>query len=143
MKKLLAGKGKHVISFFVVAMLLVLPLLGLTAIHSASAAGVIDNINSNLQNTQLQSLGGPGDQLPQTIGRIVGVLLGLLGVVFVVIVIYAGFMWMMAQGDDAKIAKARKTIINGVIAIIIIFAAYAITSFVINQIGKAAAGTGN
>jgi len=134
-------KRKHLISFFLVALMLALPILGLTAVHSASAQ-IIQNIETNLQGTQLEELGGSGDNLPATIGRIVGVLLGLLGVVFVVIVIYAGFMWMMAQGDEAKIGKARKTIIQGVVAIVIIFAAYAITSFVISQIGGAASGQG-
>lgn len=141
MKKLLTEKRKHLVSFFVLAMMLVLPIMGLTAIHSASA-DILTNIDQNLKNTQLNELGGEGENLPATIGRIVGVLLGLLGVIFVVIVIYAGFMWMLAQGDDGKIAKARKTIIQGVIAIVIIFAAYAITSFVITQIGGAAANGG-
>lgn len=141
MKKSLRGKGKHLISFFIVALMLALPVLGLTAIHSASAQAqdIINGAQSNLTNTGLIQLGGEGTDLPATVGRIVGILLGLLGVVFVILVIFAGFNWMMAQGDETKIAKARKTIIQGVVAIIIIFAAYAITSFVITQIGGAAA----
>ncbi len=139
MKKLLKEKRKHLFSFLMVVMFLAVPVLGLGLVHPASA-DIVTNIEGNLTATGLQQLGDEGANLPKTIGNVVGVLLGLLGVVFVLIVIYAGFMWMMAQGDETKITKARKTIIQGVVAIVIIFMAYAITSFVIAQIGKTAAG---
>lgn len=72
--------------------------------------------------------------LPQLVGGIIQAALGLLGIVLVVIIIYAGFLWMTAQGDDAKVTKAKGMIANAVIGMIIIFAAYAITNFVINAL---------
>jgi hypothetical protein len=44
--------------------------------------------------------------------------------------IYAGITWMIARGNEQKVAQAKDMIINSVIGIIIVFAAYAITSFI-------------
>lgn len=79
---------------------------------------------------------GTGD-LSGKIGAIVGSLLGLVGTVFVVLMIYAGVLWMTAAGDDDKIKKAKDLIIGAVIGLVIIFSAYAITSFVLTSVIKA------
>ncbi|MFA5124955.1 MAG: LamG-like jellyroll fold domain-containing protein [Patescibacteria group bacterium] len=63
------------------------------------------------------------------IGRILQVLFGLLGVVVVLLIIYGGFIWMTAGGDPDKVNKAKKTIYNAIIGLVIIFSAFAITSF--------------
>jgi hypothetical protein len=47
--------------------------------------------------------------------------------------IYAGILWMTAQGNDQQVTKAKTLMINSVIGIIIVFAAYAITAFVGNN----------
>jgi hypothetical protein len=44
--------------------------------------------------------------------------------------IYAGILWMTAEGNDQQVAKAKSLLINSIIGIIIVFAAYAITSFI-------------
>ena len=57
---------------------------------------------------------GLSDQeLPVIIGNILGVALGLLGIVFLVLMLYAGFMWMTAGGNDDKVGEGRKWIISG------------------------------
>jgi len=44
--------------------------------------------------------------------------------------IYAGITWMTAQGNEQQVAKSKTLMINAVIGIIIVFAAYALTSFI-------------
>ncbi len=75
------------------------------------------------------------------IGNIVGYALGLLGIVFVVLTIYAGYLWMTAQGNEEQITKAKKMITNAVIGIIIISLAYVITSFVMTNVQTASTAT--
>jgi len=75
-----------------------------------------------------------GPTLPEMIGRIIRIVLGLLGVVMVVLVIYAGFMWMTAGGTPEKVEKAQKIIVQAVIGLAIILAAYAITDFVLGKL---------
>ncbi|MEA3249703.1 MAG: hypothetical protein U9Q03_05110 [Patescibacteria group bacterium] len=69
-----------------------------------------------------------------TIGKIINAFLGLLGIIAVLIVLYAGFLWMTAGGDAQKIQKAKRWLINGVIGLIIILSAYAIASFILRAI---------
>lgn len=54
-------------------------------------------------------------------------MLGLVGIVMVIINIYAGFKWMTAGGNEEAIEHSKKLIRNAVIGLIIVLTAYAIT----------------
>lgn len=82
-----------------------------------------------------------GGDIRVTIANIIRVALGLLGIVAITIVLYGGFVWMTAGGDENKVATAKKILFNGVIGLIIILSAYAITSFVIRNLLQATGGT--
>lgn len=76
------------------------------------------------------------------IGSIVVVLLGMLGLVLVLIILYAGALWgFMSNGDPAKIKKAKEMIINAVIGLFIIFTSYMITTFTLDRIKDMNSGT--
>lgn len=78
-----------------------------------------------------------GTYVAETVGMLVNSLMGLLGIVFMILVIYAGFLWMTAGGNLEQVSKAKKLLVNGVIGLIIIMAAYSITDFVIYSIWSA------
>jgi hypothetical protein len=78
-------------------------------------------------------------QLEQTIGTIISVILGFLGVIFLVLTIWAGFLWMTAGGNDSQVDKAKNMLVRAVIGLIIILSAYAITSFVTSNLTTAVA----
>jgi hypothetical protein len=61
---------------------------------------------------------------------VISAFLGLLGIIFLVLIIYSGFNWMTAGGDEEKVTKAKQTLTQAVIGLIIIIAAYSITYFV-------------
>lgn len=67
-------------------------------------------------------------------GQIIGTVLSFVGVLFLILMIYAGILWMTAQGNDSQVTKAKNLLINGIIGLIIVFAAYAITSFIGSEI---------
>ena len=71
------------------------------------------------------------------IARIIRVALGLLGIVALVLILYGGYVWMTAGGNEENIQKAKKILMNAAIGLIIILCAYAIASFVINALSKA------
>jgi phage shock protein PspC (stress-responsive transcriptional regulator) len=90
-------------------------------------------VKGNLDAVQQDS--GLGDKdLDETLGLLINVLLGLLGIIFLVLVIYAGFLWMTAGGDEKRVAKAKSIIITAVIGLVILLSAYAISSFVLDQL---------
>ena len=64
------------------------------------------------------------------IGGVVSTALGFLGVIFVILIIYAGYNWMTAAGEEEKVRKAQDTIKRAVIGLIITTSAYAIWNFV-------------
>jgi len=69
-----------------------------------------------------------------TVARIINVALGLLGIIMVVLMVYAGFLWMTAAGNEEKAGTARKIIFSAIIGLIIILSAYAISNFVVGRI---------
>ena len=80
---------------------------------------------------------GTNIPLIQTVASIINFLLGFLGVIAVVLVLWAGFKWMTAAGDEQQISTAKKILAGGVIGLAIVLVAYAITAFVIDQLLEA------
>ncbi len=75
-----------------------------------------------------------------TIGLVIRMALSLLGVIFLSLMLYAGFLWMTARGNDQQVEKAIKTIRQAVIGLIIVTSAYSITAFVVPMIVASTAG---
>lgn len=71
-----------------------------------------------------------------TLGLIINAALSVLGVVLLVIVIYAGFLWMTAGGNKEQVQKAQKWILNAVIGLVILVSSFAISDFVIELLAK-------
>lgn len=70
--------------------------------------------------------------LKDTVINIIQWVLGLLGLIAVIMILYGGFMWMTAGGNEEKVASAKKIISAAVIGLIIILLAWAIVIFVAN-----------
>jgi len=70
------------------------------------------------------------------IGNAITLLLSFLGVAFLGLMIYAGIMWMTADGNEQTVDKAKKIIEESVIGLIIVIAAYAVSFFVISYFAK-------
>ena len=70
-----------------------------------------------------------------TIGGIIQAVMSFLGIIFLILMIYGGFLWMTAKGNEEQVTKAKNLIIAAIIGIIIVVSAYAITYFVLVGIG--------
>src|SRR3989338_6316325 len=78
---------------------------------------------------------GLGDKdLRQGVMTIVNVLLGFLGIIAILIILYGGFVWMTAAGNEEKVDQAKKIISAGIIGLVIIFTSFAIATFVIESL---------
>jgi multidrug transporter EmrE-like cation transporter len=66
---------------------------------------------------------------------VIQTLLGILGILALVIILYGGFRWMTAAGNEDNVATAKKIMVAGVIGLVVIFFAYAIVAFVFNVVG--------
>lgn len=74
------------------------------------------------------------------VARIIQALLGLLGVVFIYLIFWAGYKWMTAEGDSSKVDEAKQRLQTAIIGLLIILAAYSITAFVVECAVKASLG---
>ncbi|OGY42999.1 MAG: hypothetical protein A2Y67_03365 [Candidatus Buchananbacteria bacterium RBG_13_39_9] len=92
-----------------------------------------DNIRDGLIVIKLP-LGLPDVNLQTFVFSLINQAIGLIGIIFTVLVIYAGLLWMFSMGDEEKTKKARGAIISGIIGLLIIFTAYSSSSFIINSI---------
>ncbi len=121
--------SKHLISLAIMAFL-VLPFLALPASAQTADFGlnqVQNGLNNTLSNSDPRAI----------IGRIINVALGFLGVIAVAIILFGGFKWMTAGGNEEKSSEARKLLAAGVIGLVIILASWAIASYVITALSKA------
>ncbi len=74
------------------------------------------------------------------IGRIVQIALSFLGVIAVLIIMYAGFLWMTSSGDEEKISKAKGILKDGIIGLVIILSSWGIATFLISRLAGAVKG---
>jgi len=77
-----------------------------------------------------------GDVVPpgELAQRITAIIFGVLGIIAVVMVIYAGFLWLTAGGEEDKTKKATTLLFQSAIGLAVILAAYSLTYFVIYQL---------
>src|SRR3989339_1644945 len=68
------------------------------------------------------------------VGNVIGQALTLVGVLFLLLMIYGGVIWMIARGNEQQTDKALNTIKAAIIGLAIVVASYAITTFVFNAI---------
>jgi hypothetical protein len=119
------------------------PLLGSVAdvLDSTErcASGLFCNPDKGTCQSDFGSAAIPPDKLGDTaedirdqIRNLINIVLGFLGVAGVVVVIYGGAVWMTAFGEEDKVEKGKKTLIAGVIGLIIIGVAWTIVSYVLN-----------
>jgi len=74
------------------------------------------------------------NDLREGVMNIVRVLLGFLGIIAIVVMLYGGFVWLTSGGNEEKVGQAKKIISAGIIGLVIVFISFAIATFVIDQL---------
>jgi len=93
----------------------------------------------------LESIEGTGlgtVDLKVLIMRVIQILLGFLGLVAVIIIIYGGYIYLTSEGEQEKISKAKSILLNAVIGLVIILSAFGIVTYVINKFNEVMFGAG-
>jgi hypothetical protein len=107
-------------------------LLLTTSSVRAASLGLGDAFSSSTLGAAAHNSYNTKTDIYDITGVVIQTILSLLGVIFIVLIIYAGVTWMTAEGDEAKVEKAQKILRNAIIGLIIIITAYAISYFVIS-----------
>ena len=83
-----------------------------------------------------------GNLSPQkAIAQIINIALSVVGSITLLLIIYAGFLWMTSAGSEEKIAKAKKIMGSAVVGLFIVLASYAISSFIVANLSSATGGS--
>lgn len=115
---------------FVFSLLIMFGVLSISTSVSALAPNQPDTLGLSYG----AETGLSGQDVRITVARIISVALGLLGILTVLLILYAGFMWMTAAGEEDKIKKAKGILTAAIVGLAIILSAYAITRFVIESL---------
>jgi len=70
------------------------------------------------------------------IGTIIKAFLSVLGIIFLVLMLYGGYLWMTDRGNNDSVKKAQNVIQAAVIGLAIVLISYSITYFVIDKLGS-------
>lgn len=109
-----------VLSFLIVAQ------IGLAAIEDTTGLNTTASGGYKVSKEQLAA----NSDLPTIIGRIIGTGLAFLGVVFFVLILYAGLGWILSMGKEEKIKEAKDMIVAAILGLIVVLGAYAITKLI-------------
>ncbi len=85
---------------------------------------------------------GAMQTLPQLIAAIIRVILGFLGIIAVVFVLYGGFTYMTSGGDPERVKKAKRILTNAAIGLVIVLSSFAIAQFVVSKLSSASVSGG-
>ncbi len=126
---------RPMIKRFLVFSLLIVGMFGLFQFAPALAAddplGVGFGQYSGLSNQDVRI----------SAARIIRFVLGFLGLIFLVLTLYAGFMWMTSAGNEDKVEKAKKILWGAIIGLAIVLSSYAITEFVLTNLYETTTNT--
>lgn len=108
--------------YFLVGVILLAPTAVFAQSHILNAGGTGDTIE------EISGLGS--NSIGDISESILGTIVMFLGLVMIVLIIYAGVLWMTAQGESDKIDKAKKVMSQSAIGLLLVISSMSIVSFI-------------
>lgn len=108
----------------------------------ALAANLQDAFDASDENKPLMQVADKAgyklteSEIEPVIAKIIQAALSFLGVVFLLLTIYGGYLWMTARGNETQVEKAKDLLTSAIIGLIIVVSAYAISYFVMQKLGE-------
>ncbi|MFA4845829.1 MAG: pilin [Patescibacteria group bacterium] len=118
-------------------------LSGFTSLARAEEPAATPSAAASIMSGLEDSAGAYNSNLTLTslIGNLIQALLTATGIIFLVLMVWAGVLYMTAAGEDDKVKKAKKMIVSALVGLIIIVGAYALTSYVVTALSEASGET--
>lgn len=101
-------------------------------LNSVQAGLLSANKTNEIKDNQYAAAVTGGDysadsSLETSLSSIIRIVLSIIGIIFLILMIVAGYQWMTASGNEDLIKKSKKTIINLLIGLALVLGAYALT----------------
>jgi hypothetical protein len=78
---------------------------------------------------------GLTSDLPVAVNQVIDMVFYITGTVFLLLIIYGGFVYLKSTGRENEIDRAKKILYTSIVGLVIITASYAITNLVLNRAG--------
>ncbi len=109
--------------------LIIFPVLAAAADSNTAISSITTSLTNTATQAQINDL-VTDNNIYTFIGNLLGDLFKIIGIIFLLLVIYAGFLWMTAGGNSDKVEQGKKIMSWAVLGVVVISLAYAITTFV-------------
>ncbi|MBP6944672.1 hypothetical protein KBD61_02645 [Patescibacteria group bacterium] len=93
----------------------------------AADATVRGVLNRTAPAAGLTNACSSGSCVPTIVGGLINIVLGILGILLIGYVVYAGYLWMTAGGESKRVEEAQKVLRNAVIGVAVIGFSYTLT----------------
>lgn len=122
-------------------LLVLITVMGISLFHvfavcaQEEAGPLIGGLDGAAKLSGLHKEGDAEEILAQEVGKYIRLALGFVGVVLLIIVMYAGVSWMTAAGKPENVDSAKRMIISAMVGMAVTLLAYQVTQFIISRIG--------
>lgn len=123
-------------NWMMVGVLTLASVLMLTLPVSAVTCPAGTNRQGSLASTLAECNIENDNSLIPTILNIIQVTIGVLALVAVIVIVFAGVQYTTSAGDAGKVKKAKDSILYGIVGLVIAILAFAIVNFVLSSLTK-------
>jgi len=115
-------------------------VLGFALCVPTMSYATLDVGDIGLKESGEKIYGSDDANLAEVIGsRIVTPVLGLVGAIFFLMILYSGVLWMTARGVSTQVDKAQEILKNSTFGLVLILLAYSSTYFIVDLLTNTAA----
>lgn len=122
------------LAIIILSLVVAIPLFA--AEPSPAANRVWFNLDDAADRAGFDTFKEGEDEVPAILGRIISLMLGVLGTIAVFLIIYSGFLWMTAGGNEDQVSQAKTIIKQVVVGILVLSLAYALVAFVVSLVSR-------
>ena len=135
MNELHKNMMKKIKAFFLCLVYVVIIGGGVIQVGTTTAATTPPDVLQQLNAGSQKAGYGTTAQDPRiAVAKGIKIFLSILGTVFVVLTVYAGFLIFTAAGNEDQVSQAKRIILSATIGLAIILSAYSITNFIVSRI---------
>ena len=128
------GKGAVALSFLAIfgLGLVTAPAMAAPSDECDTSSGIGGGINcAHGENTPSDMTGASG-----IVNTVINTMLFIVGILSVIMIIFAGIRYVTAHGDKGQVESAKNTLIYAIVGLIIAIVAYALVNWVANLFGS-------
>jgi hypothetical protein len=141
-------KIKNYIVLTLASLTLSMPVAFPAIVNAAPCSSIGNSINSGINSAVGSNTGcGTGGNLNSGVGSIAKTVVNLfsviVGIISVIMIIYAGFRYVTSGGDSNNVSGAKNTLVYAIVGLVIVAIAQLIVHYVLNSasgIGSTTAG---